>query len=97
MNWQTVTLTHEDVSAGRHERLQNEFDNLFTLSGGPKDAGMFKSPEVNMHIYYFSPGAVRIAAQLIARYGGVDCLAPARVDIHPVMGNQDLGAIPFAR
>jgi hypothetical protein len=96
MSWQSVAMTDRDITAGRHIQLQQEFDTLFVFSGTPLDAAMFKSSEVSKHIYYFSPGAVRIATILIGAYGGVDCPTPSRSDLHGLVANADMSAIPFA-
>ena len=95
MSWYKVTLSNEDIAAFKHMALQERFIELFVANGGPRDAGMFDSPEIGVHEYYFSPGATRIALALIASYGGVECSSPAKSETHPLVIEGDAEQIPF--
>jgi hypothetical protein len=77
--------------------LRETFETLFAVNHAPADAALFTANrEDTSYGYFFSPGAARIASSLIARYGGVECAAPAVSDVTPLVGNPWLDAIPFA-
>jgi hypothetical protein len=96
MPWFKVTLSHEDIAAWKHIRLQETFTQLVTVYGAPKDVGMFLDPTIGIHEYYFSPGAVLIVMPLLAGYSGVACAAPARSAVRLLVGHDKSEAIPFA-
>jgi hypothetical protein len=75
-SWYQVALSDQDVIAGKGLELQDLFSVLFLSKGGPKDAAMFCSRSSQENNFYFTPGAVNIAKELIARYRGVECPAP---------------------
>jgi hypothetical protein len=94
MSWYKVTLSGDDITAGKNTSLQDDFTTLWINAGSPRDAGMFWSPST--HDYYFSLGASEIATGLIARYLGLECTAPARSDAWTVVGPDGAKDIPFS-
>jgi hypothetical protein len=96
MPWNKVTLSHEDIAALKHMKLQEAFTQIVMVHGAPKSVGMFSDPTIGMHEYYFSPGAVLIAGPLLAGYSGVECAAPKRSSVHLLVGHDGSEAIPFA-
>ena len=74
---------------GEAAKMQTEYTQIFVLSGSPKDALVLADlePHDNYHHYYFSPGAMRIARQLILDHGGVPCSRPERKTIKLVVGD----------
>ena len=96
--WYKVVLSGEDVSAGKHMTLQEEFQNLFMVNLGQQDAAMFTtSRELRApYPYFFSPGAASIAKLLIDRYRGVECAAPEASELSLLVGNASLDQIPFS-
>ena len=90
-SWYKVTLSSDGILSGKHMKLQNDFAQLFMLSRGPSDAAMF-TDMMNLgetDNFYFSPGAVRIAGNLIASYAGVKCDRPNRSGTALLVGNAD--------
>ena len=77
MPWHKVTLTDEELIAGKGMALQNEFSASFIANGAPKDAAMFCSRSAQESNFYFSPGAFKIAEELIACYAGIECPPPS--------------------
>lgn len=97
MNWHKVSMLSNDASVRFHAAfLQDDFERFFVESGSPEGAGMFKSRKPFDYTYYFSPAAVAIARDPIARYGGIECQAPAKADVHLLVCRQDCRGIPFA-
>ena len=85
-SWYRVTLSDNDVVVRKHIELQQAFENVFLANGWPKEAAMFSNVDSLAHHFYFSPGAVRIAKDLIVRCGGSECPAPVQSDLAMLVG-----------
>ena len=98
-SWYKVTLSQEQVAGMKHISLQSAFAKIFFSSGSPKDAAMLTNPEPPYFpaVFYFSPGASSIAEDLIKSYSGIECNAPERQGLIPLVGTSDLSGIPFSR
>ena len=86
----------ESVVDGKGWKLQSAFETIFLANGGPPDAAMFTNDvDVDSVIYYFSPGALRIAGNLLTSYGAVPCSRPVRDSVALLVGEQSaLDALP---
>jgi hypothetical protein len=80
-------LSNADVVARRHMDLQKAFETHFLANQWPDRAAMFASVETLAHHFYFSPGAVEIAAALLADYNAADCSPPEVSDLVLLVGN----------
>jgi len=85
--WYRVTLSNSEVVARRHMELQKAFEKLFLANQWPKQAAMFANVDSLAHHFYFSPGAVEIASDLISRYSGTECAKPEVTDLVLLVGN----------
>jgi hypothetical protein len=85
--WYRVTLSNSDVVARKHMELQKAFETLFLANQWPRQAAMFANVDTLAHHFYFSPGAVEIARELIARYAGTECAKPEVSDLVLLVGN----------
>jgi hypothetical protein len=74
MPWSKITLTPEEVSGGKAKKLHEQFWELFEANGEPLAAAVFWDRSHN--VYYFSPGACRIAQGLLADYSASSCPIP---------------------
>jgi hypothetical protein len=74
-SWYKVMLSDNDIIGGRGLELQDEFMSAFGMDRhSRKDALMLSSDKHYPGIeYVFSPGAVRIAREIIVRWGGKEC------------------------
>ena len=72
-DWYRIMFTADDIAAAKHLELKGHFERFFLGAGSPTDAGLFKGLEPNQNIYYFSPGAARIATKLIAHLAATPC------------------------
>ena len=73
MPWYKVTVP----SLADQNTLRNDFTNLHMANGARKGAALlFDEPPPNTNVFYFSPGAVAIAKDLIEGYNGIECPAP---------------------
>jgi hypothetical protein len=70
-------------------KLQHEYSKIYAKNRAPKDALVFTDQEHrNQHYdYYFSPGAMRIAGELILASGGVPCPRPDREQVTLTVGS----------
>jgi hypothetical protein len=90
MSWMCVTLSSQDVAAGRHRVLQAAFEHVFTGMGAPKDAAMIeKRPTFAVTLYYFSPAAVSIFGAALATFGAQASAAPSRSHAKLMVGHDD--------
>ena len=74
------------------ERLRNGVQNAFEVLRGPADAQMYArdtSPGSPETVLYFSPGAARIAYDLIIREGGAPCDRQPKAGTKVVMRDED--------
>jgi hypothetical protein len=96
MPWYKVTMSDEELLSGRTAALQDAFAQVFMMSGGPSDAGMFGGMNVGApHVYYFSPGAARLAHALILSFSGIECDAPTRAEVAILVAQSGARRIPF--
>jgi len=86
--WYRVTFTADDISAAKHLETEGHFEKFFLAAGSPEDATLFKSLGPGQTIYYFSPGAARIAMKLITHLSAVQCPAPTMSTVTPIAGHQ---------
>jgi hypothetical protein len=68
--------------------MEGHFERFFVAAGSPEDATLFRGPDPGQAIYYFSPGAARIAMKLITHLAAEPCPAPAVSEVAFVAGNQ---------
>jgi hypothetical protein len=90
VSWYKITLPLSECGiGGTAKSLQTAFETLFMANSIPKDAAMFaRNAEDSEHChYFFSPGALAIAASLIEGFGGTKCDPPAGNDLHLLVGH----------
>lgn len=92
--WKVVVMTSADISAHKHQHLQDAYAALFVAAGAPPAAIMFgeKSMAGATFSYYFNPSAAQLAASLLAQYGAVDCPAPDPTQLAVHVANRGGGA-----
>ena len=89
MSWYKIILSVEQVSNGKHKKIQDEFGDIFMRAGGPKGVALFSSnflPGDTLEIY-FSPEASQLSKHLIDAYSGVPCDVPTRKDAGLLVGH----------
>jgi hypothetical protein len=87
-DWYRLTFSADEISAAKHLETEGHFEKFFLAAGSPEDATLFKSFEPGQMIYYFSPGAARIAMKLITHLSAVQCPAPPMSAVVFVAGYQ---------
>jgi hypothetical protein len=95
MPWYKVTLSADEISAGRDRALINAFSQRLSFSGTPPDAALCKELGTAA-VYYFSPSAANLMAPFIVLHAGVECAAPKRSDVTISGGPQDTREVLFA-
>lgn len=95
--WHAVAFSVAEMADGVHANLQRAFSDIFVLTAAPRDAGMFKHRDLSVNVYYFSPGAARIALRLIQQYHGVPCDPPSRDSVYSCVSHAGAEDVPFAR
>ena len=87
-DWYKLTFSADDISAAQHLVLEGHFEKFFLAAGSPEDATLYRGLEPRQNVYYFSPGAARIAMKLITHIAAVPCPAPAMSEVVFVAGHQ---------
>jgi hypothetical protein len=87
-DWYRLTFSADDISAAKHLEMEGHFEKFFLAAGSPEDATLFKGLEPGQMIYYFSPGAARIAMKLITHLSAVHCPAPPMSAVAFIAGHQ---------
>ena len=90
MSWMCVMLNRDDIRAGKHIRLQNDFEQVILKTLAPKAAAMFEyDPSYYEFGYYFSPGAVEIFAATLETFNARECGTPPRTGTSLLVGHSD--------
>jgi DNA-binding XRE family transcriptional regulator len=72
--WHRVVIdSGEDIRDMEVRNLMNKFAGEFIKSGIPGNVEVFHLTEPDRHVYYFSPEASRIAAELLASFNATAC------------------------
>ena len=87
-DWYRLTFSADDIAAAKELETEGHFEKFFLAAGSPKDATLFKGLEPGQLIYYFSPGAARIAMKLVTHLSAVPCPAPAMSAVAFVAGHR---------
>jgi hypothetical protein len=89
MSWKRVLLTRDDINAGKHIRLQDDFEQAFLAAGGPKAAAMFQNdPSDDEYGFYFTPAAVEIFSAALGTLNATECDAPPRAKTSLLFGEE---------
>ena len=87
-DWYRLIFSADDISAAKHLEMEGHFEKFFLAAGSPEDATLFRRLESGHTIYYFSPGAARIAMKLITHLGAAKSAAPAMSEVAFLAGHQ---------
>ena len=87
-DWYRLIFSADDISAAKHRDLEGHFEKFFLAAGSPQDASLFRRLESGRTIYYFSPGAARIAMKLVTHLGAAKSAAPATSEVVLIAGHQ---------
>ena len=76
MSWKVVTISPDDMAAGRAMELQNGFAAIWMSVGAPPSAAMYGDKSIaddrKFH-FYFTPAAALLALAFLESFGAVDC------------------------
>jgi hypothetical protein len=87
-DWYRLIFSADDISAAKHLEMEGHFEKFFRAAGSPEDAALFRRLESGQTIYYFSPGAARIAMKMITHLGAAKSVAPATSEVVFVAGHR---------
>ncbi len=96
-DWYRLIFSADDISAAKHLEVDGHFEKFYLAAGAPEDAALFRRLESGRTIYYFSPGAARIAMKLITHLGAAKSPAPAASEVVFIAGHRPSIGIPFSR
>jgi hypothetical protein len=87
-DWYRLTFSADELSAAKHLEMEGHFEKFFLAAGSPEDATLFRAVEPGQTIFYFSPGAARIAMKLITHLSAAQCPAPPLSAVAFVAGHR---------
>jgi hypothetical protein len=87
-DWYRLIFSVDEISAAKHLEMEGHFEKFFLAAGSPEDAALFRRVEDHRSIYYFSPGAARIAMKLITHLGAARSAAPATPELVVIAGHR---------
>jgi hypothetical protein len=97
MSWYKVVLSHDDIGAAKHARLQDVFSASFLAMGAPKGAALLADKDsTKAHTYYFSPVGAEMCMGLVRSYAGAICPAPTRSSVVVLVAHASLDGVPLA-
>ena len=77
MPWNRISMSNDEMLAGKADKLQSEFAKIWMVLGAPPEAAMYASRAPGgKHDYFFTPGAVEIAAPVLKSFGAAECEKP---------------------
>jgi hypothetical protein len=87
-DWYRLIFSADDISAAKHLEMEGHFEKFFLAAGSPEDAALFRGLESGRTMYYFSPGAARIAMKLITHLGAAKSAPPATSEVVLIAGHR---------
>ncbi|NLA74985.1 MAG: hypothetical protein GX846_05910 [Deltaproteobacteria bacterium] len=87
MPWTKILLSSDDLKSGKVKKLTARFREDFHEAGMPTDMAMFAGqPTATGYFpYYLTPACLRVSANLIKEYAGVNCEKPRKSGFEPTM------------
>ena len=81
-------MTVDDITAGKHTRLQNAFEAVFFATLAHADAAMFGNRKIEQdYTYWFSPRAARLFSSVLDAFHASESFAPPRDSVMLLVGH----------
>jgi hypothetical protein len=87
-DWYRLVFGADDIAAAKPQEMEGHFERFFLAADSPADAALYKRLDAGQIIYYFSPGAARIAAKLITHFAAAQSPAPKMSEVAWTAGHQ---------
>lgn len=86
--WHQIQLSSSDISAKREFILQDEFVELWTAAGSPRNVAMFAGKQDDNGVtIYLKDSSAKLASAFVAKYGGEQCPKPISKDLSLLVGH----------
>jgi hypothetical protein len=90
MPWYRVRLSIDDITLGKHLRLQNMFETLFLNRSEPPGAAMFVNGDPkDDYTYFFSPPCAVFLTVVLGWFGASACAPPVQTSVVWLAGDLD--------
>lgn len=91
MDWYRLTLTGEQVAAGKVQEYREAFEQAFMAAKGPRIMALFsrECDDGGMNLY-FTPDSGKYAAELIQDWGCAPCDHPPLLGLHLLVGHHEI-------
>lgn len=91
MDWYRLTLTSEQVAAGKVQEYQEAFEKAFVAARGPRIMALFRKEREEGGVdLYFTPQSGEHAAELLAGWGCTPCDPPVLLGLHLLVGHHEI-------
>jgi len=92
-SWYKTVLNQQDILAGKHFKLQEEFTAIFTAMKGPAEMAMFGGRDfvAKEQPYYFAlpNGSESLTKTFLTRHSAQSCERPNRSECSLLVGRAD--------
>lgn len=91
MDWYRLTLSPEQVAAGKIPPVKEAFTSAFRAAGGPRAMALFqKETEDGGVDLFFTPDCGRFASELLAEIGAAPCPGPPLIGLELLVGHNEI-------
>lgn len=91
MDWYRLTLTPEEVAAGKIAPIKDAFASSFRAAGGPRAMALFqKGNEDGGADLFFTPDCSSFAPDLLSEIGAVPSPGPALIGLDLLVGHNEI-------
>lgn len=90
MNWYCLTLTAEQLAAGKLNEIKAAFEKAFAAAQGPRTMALFKTETTDAVVLFFTPVCAEHAADLLDRWGCAGCERPSLIGLQLVVGHHEI-------
>ena len=91
MTWYRLSLSAEDVAAGKITPIKDAFTAAFRAAGGPRAMALFQKGKDEGGVeLFFTPDCGSFASELLAGVGAAPCPGPALVGLELLVGHNEI-------
>lgn len=90
-SWYCVTVSSEEVAAGKIDELRQWFQRAFASAQGPRTMALFKRDlEEGGTALFFTPVCAEHAQDLLDEWGCAPCKRPSLIGLQLLVGHHEI-------
>lgn len=91
MTWHRLTLTPEELAAGKIAPIKEAFTSAFRAAGGPRAMALFRKEREDGGVdLFFTPDCGNFASEFLAEIGAVPCPGPPLIGLELLVGHNEI-------